>query len=53
MKRYGTDQVVGRTLSVISKGVTRDFKITGVIKDVGVRQVGYTGLMLPVLDDDR
>jgi putative ABC transport system permease protein len=34
MKRYGTDQVVGRTLSVISKGVTRDFKITGVIKDV-------------------
>jgi len=24
-----------------------------VIKDVGVRQVGYTGLMLPVLDDDR
>jgi putative ABC transport system permease protein len=34
MKRYGTDQVLGRTLSVISKGVTRDFKITGVIKDV-------------------
>ena len=34
IKRYGTDQVVGRTLSVISKGVTRDFKITGVIKDV-------------------
>src|SRR4051794_21413540 len=34
MKRFGTDQVVGRTLSLISKGVTRDFKITGVIKDV-------------------
>ncbi|MEO8453846.1 MAG: FtsX-like permease family protein [Sphingomicrobium sp.] len=34
MKRYGTDQVVGRTLSVISKGVTRDFKITGVVKDI-------------------
>jgi putative ABC transport system permease protein len=34
MKRYGTDQVLGRTLTVISKGVTRDFKITGVIKDV-------------------
>ncbi|GAA3893070.1 ABC transporter permease [Sphingomonas limnosediminicola] len=32
--RYGTDQVVGRTLTVISKGVKRDFKITGVIKDV-------------------
>jgi putative ABC transport system permease protein len=34
MKRYGTDEVLGRTLSVISKGITRDFKITGVIKDV-------------------
>ena len=34
MNRYGTDQVVGRTLTVISKGVTRDFKITGVLKDV-------------------
>jgi putative ABC transport system permease protein len=32
--RYGTDQVVGRTLTVISKGVTRDFKITGVINDI-------------------
>jgi putative ABC transport system permease protein len=34
INRYGTDQVLGRTLTVISKGVTRDFKITGVIKDV-------------------
>jgi putative ABC transport system permease protein len=34
IKRYGTDQVVGRTLTVISKGVTRDFKITGVLKDI-------------------
>ncbi|HZU51916.1 MAG TPA: FtsX-like permease family protein [Sphingomicrobium sp.] len=34
IKRFGTDQVVGRTLSAISKGVTRDFKITGVLKDV-------------------
>ena len=34
IKRFGTDQVVGRTLTVISKGVKRDFKITGVIKDV-------------------
>jgi putative ABC transport system permease protein len=32
--RYGTENVVGKTLTVISKGVTRDFKITGVIKDV-------------------
>ena len=34
IKRYGTDQVVGRTLSVISKGVTHDFKITGVLRNV-------------------
>jgi putative ABC transport system permease protein len=34
IKRYGTDQVVGRTMTTISKGVTRDFKITGVFKDV-------------------
>jgi len=32
--RYGTDDVVGKTLTVISKGVKRDFRITGVIKDV-------------------
>jgi len=34
IKRFGTDQVVGRTLTVISRGVRRDFKINGVIKDV-------------------
>jgi putative ABC transport system permease protein len=34
IRRFGTDRVVGRTLSVISKGVTRDFKITGVLKNV-------------------
>jgi putative ABC transport system permease protein len=32
--RYGTDQVVGRTLTVISRGIKRDFKINGVIKDL-------------------
>jgi putative ABC transport system permease protein len=32
--RFGTDQVVERTMSLISKGVTRDFKITGVLKDL-------------------
>ncbi|HEY8433330.1 MAG TPA: ABC transporter permease [Sphingomicrobium sp.] len=32
--RFGTDQVVGRTMSLISKGVTRDYKITGVLKDL-------------------
>src|SRR4051794_11455285 len=34
IRRFGTDQVVGRTMSTISKGVTRDFKITGVFKDI-------------------
>ena len=32
--RFGTDQVVGKTMSLISKGVTRDYKITGVLKDL-------------------
>jgi putative ABC transport system permease protein len=32
--RYGTDNVVGKTLTVISKGVKRDFRVTGVIEDV-------------------
>jgi len=34
IKRYGTDQVVGRTLTVISKGQKRDFKITGVLQNL-------------------
>ena len=34
IKQFGTDQVVGRTLTVISRGIKRDFRITGVLKDV-------------------
>jgi putative ABC transport system permease protein len=34
IKRYGTDQVVGRTLTIISRGLKRDFKITGVLKNL-------------------
>ena len=34
MRRFGTDAVVGRTLSVISRGKTRDFRINGVIADL-------------------
>ncbi len=34
IKRYGTDQVIGRTLTVISRGEKRDFKINGVLKDL-------------------
>ena len=31
---YGTDDIVGRTHSVISRGVTRDFRITGILRDL-------------------
>ena len=34
MRRYGTEDVVGRTLTVISRGIKRDFKITGVLRDL-------------------
>jgi putative ABC transport system permease protein len=34
IRRFGTDQVVGRTLSIITRGVTHDMKITGVMKDL-------------------
>ena len=34
LKRFGTDQVLGRTLTIISKGLRRDFKITGILKDL-------------------
>ncbi|HEX9932815.1 MAG TPA: ABC transporter permease, partial [Allosphingosinicella sp.] len=34
IRRFGTDNVVGRTLSVISRGVTRDFRINGILADV-------------------
>ena len=33
-KLYGTEDVVGRTLTLITRGVTRDFRITGVLKDL-------------------
>jgi putative ABC transport system permease protein len=34
IKRYGTDDVVGRTLSLIAKGTTRDFRIVGILRDI-------------------
>ena len=34
IKRFGTDQVLGRTITAVSKGVSRDYKITGVFKDI-------------------
>ncbi|HEY0312797.1 MAG TPA: ABC transporter permease [Allosphingosinicella sp.] len=32
--RFGTDNVVGRTFTVVTKGQKRDFKIVGVLKDL-------------------
>ena len=34
IKQFGTDEVLGRTITAVSKGVSRDFKITGVFKDI-------------------
>jgi putative ABC transport system permease protein len=34
LRRFGTDDVVGRTLSVVSRGKTRDLRITGVLRDL-------------------
>jgi putative ABC transport system permease protein len=34
MKRFGTDQIVGRTLTIITRGEKRDFRIVGVLKNV-------------------
>jgi putative ABC transport system permease protein len=33
-RRFGTDNVVGRTLTVITRGVHRDFRITGILRDI-------------------
>jgi putative ABC transport system permease protein len=34
IRRFGSDNVIGRTLSVISRGVTRDFRINGILADI-------------------
>ncbi|WP_028970011.1 ABC transporter permease [Sphingomonas sp. URHD0057] len=34
IRRFGTDQVLGRTLSTVAKGQPRDYKIVGVFKDI-------------------
>jgi putative ABC transport system permease protein len=33
-RRFGTEDVVGRTVSMISQGITRDFQVVGVLKDI-------------------
>jgi len=34
IRRFGSDQVVGRTVSLIMRGETRDFTVVGVLKDI-------------------
>ncbi|HEY7005119.1 MAG TPA: ABC transporter permease, partial [Sphingomicrobium sp.] len=34
MKQFGTEQVIGRTLTAVSHGKAQDFKVTGVYKDI-------------------
>lgn len=33
-RRFGSDDVVGKTISLIAKGVTTDYRIVGVLKDL-------------------
>jgi len=34
IRRFGTEQVVGRTLTTVAKGKTRDYRVVGVFKDL-------------------
>ncbi len=34
IRRFGSDQVVGRTITAVSKGTAADYRITGVFKDI-------------------
>ena len=34
IRRFGTDQVLGRTFTAVTRGGSRDYKITGIFKDV-------------------
>jgi putative ABC transport system permease protein len=34
IKRFGTDKVVGKTFTIITRGERHDFKITGVLKNI-------------------
>lgn len=34
IKRYGTDDIVGRTMTLIQKGQYHDYRITGILKDI-------------------
>jgi len=34
IKRFGTEDIVGRTVSLIAKGITRDYRVVGVLRDI-------------------
>lgn len=34
IRRYGTDDIVGRTMTLIAKGESHDYRITGVLRDL-------------------
>ena len=34
VRRFGTDDIVGRTMSLIAKGATRDYRIVGILRDL-------------------
>lgn len=53
-KHFGTDDVVGKTLTLLSQGSNHDYRITGVLRDLprnshlkiaGLAHVDFTGLM--------
>ncbi|WP_114954047.1 ABC transporter permease [Sphingosinicella terrae] len=33
-RRFGTDDVIGQTMTLITRGVARDFRITGILQDL-------------------
>ena len=33
-RRFGTEDVIGRTMTLITRGVSRDFRITGILRDI-------------------
>ena len=34
IRRFGTDQVIGRTMTLVSRGKSRDFRINAVLRDI-------------------
>ncbi len=56
----GTDASIGAAIETLSKQpfgtsgtLSAVFVITSALKEIGARRVGYSGLMLPILEDSR